>query len=211
MATENQLSLGSDEQKVSYGLGRQFGDHLASTHIEGIDLEAVIAGMEQAFMGQCSVISDESLEAAYQAIETKLKAAAKLRAGKALEQGQDFLARNARKNNVVSLPSGMQYEILEKGSGERPGPNARVRTHYHGTLIDGTVFDSSVERGQPAEFGVSQVIAGWTEALQLMPEGSRWRLFIPPELAYGEKGAGSDIPPNATLVFEVSLLEILPG
>ncbi len=209
MATENQLSLGSDEQKVSYGLGRQFGDHLMQTHIAGIDLEAVIAGMEQAFMGQSSVIPPDSLEAAYQAVETKLKAAAKARAGKALEDGESFLARNSRKNNIVSLDSGLQYEVLDKGTGELPGLDSRVRTHYHGTLLDGTVFDSSVERDEPAEFGVSQVIAGWTEALQLMPVGSRWRLYIPSGLAYGSQGAGADIPPNATLTFEVSLLEIL--
>jgi FKBP-type peptidyl-prolyl cis-trans isomerase FklB len=209
MATENQLSLGLDEQKVSYGLGRQFGDHLLQTRIKGIDLEAVIAGMEQAYMGQDSVISAETLEAAYQAIETKLKKAARDRACKAQEQGEEFLARNSRKNNVITLASGLQYEILEKGTGPQPGAHDRVRTHYHGALLDGTVFDSSVERRQPAEFAVNQVISGWSEALQLMPVGSRWKLYIPAELAYGEEGAGDDIPPNATLVFDVSLLDIL--
>jgi FKBP-type peptidyl-prolyl cis-trans isomerase FklB len=206
---ENQLSLGSDEQKVSYGLGRQFGDHLLQTHIEGIDLEAVIVGMEQAFLGQSSVVSAETLESAYQSIETKLKAAAKERATQALQQGEEFLARNSRKNNIVTLASGLQYEILEKGSGERPRLDSRVRTHYQGSLLDGTVFDSSIARGLPAEFSVNQVIAGWTEALQLMPTGSRWRLFVPSELAYGEQGAGADIPPHATLIFELSLLDII--
>lgn len=209
MATENQLSLGLDEQKVSYGLGRQFGDHLLQTHIKGIDLDAVIAGMEQAFMSQPSVISADTLEAAYQSIETKLKAAAKERACQARQQGEDFLAKNSRRNNVITLDSGLQYEILNKGSGETPAVDSRVRTHYHGTLLDGTVFDSSVERDEPAEFCVNQVIAGWTEALQLMPVGSRWRLFIPPELAYGTQGAGSCIPPHAALLFDVQLLEIL--
>ena len=209
MATENQLSLGSDEQKVSYGLGRQFGEHLLQTNIGGIDLEAVIAGMEQAYLGQASVIPPESLEAAYQAVEAKLKVAARERAGKVLQEGEQFLEKNRRRNNVVALPSGLQYEILTRGGGPRPGLHAQVRTHYHGTLLDGTVFDSSVERGEPAEFGVSQVIAGWTEALQAMPVGSRWRLFVPPHLAYGERGAGNHIPPNATLIFDVTLLDIV--
>lgn len=209
MATENQLSLGSDEQKVSYGLGRQFGEHLLQTQIQGLDLEAVIIGMEQAYMGQASVLAADMLEAAYQALETTLKAASKARADKAQEDGEAFLECNARKNNIVCLPSGLQYEVLDKGTGATPGADATVRTHYHGTLLDGTVFDSSVERDEAAEFGVSQVIAGWTEALQLMAVGSRWRLFIPPDLAYGSQGAGTDIPPNATLIFEVNLLEIL--
>ena len=209
MATENQLCLGSDEQKVSYGLGRQFGEHLLQTDIRGIDLEAVIAGLEQAYLGQPCVISADSLEAAYQAIETRLKVAAKERAGKVLQEGELFLERNSRRNNVVTLASGLQYEILDKGTGPRPGPDSQVLAHYHGTLLDGTVFDSSTDRGEPAEFAVSQVIAGWTEALQLMPRGSRWRLFIPSRLAYGERGAGAHIPPNATLIFEVTLLEIL--
>ncbi len=209
MATENQLSLCSDEQKVSYGLGRQFGDHLQQTRIKGIDLEAVIAGLEQAYLGQDTVLSVEALEAAYQSIETKLKAAAKYRAAKALEQGEEFLARNSRKNNVVTLASGLQYEILEKGTGPHPGPRSRVRTHYQGALLDGTVFDSSLARGEPAEFAVNQVIEGWSEALQLMPQGSRWKLYVPSQLAYGEQGAGTDIPAHATLVFEVTLLDIL--
>lgn len=209
MATENQLSLGLDEQKVSYGLGRQFGDHLLQTHIKGIDLEAVITGMEQAFMSQPSVISAETLESAYQSIETKLKAAAKERASQTRQQGEEFLAKNRRKNNIVTLESGLQYEILERGNGELPAIDSRVRTHYHGTLLDGTVFDSSVERNEPAEFSVNQVVAGWTEALQLMPVGSRWRLFIPPELAYGAQGAGACIAPHSALIFEVQLLAIL--
>lgn len=209
MATENQLSLGSDEQKVSYGLGRQFGDHLSRTHISGIDLEAVIAGMEQAFLGQPSVIPADALEAAYQAIESKLKMAARAQAGRALKEGEDFLAKNAKRNNVQSTESGLQYEIIEKGDGDKPSASSQVRTHYEGKLIDGSVFDSSIARGEPAVFGVNQVIAGWTEALQMMPVGSHWRLFIPSELAYGEQGAGSAVPANATLVFEVKLLEIV--
>ena len=209
MATENQLSLSSDEQKVSYGLGRQFGEHLVQTQITGIDLEAVIAGMEQAFMAQPSVLSSEDMEAAYQAVETKMKVIARERADQVLHEGEAFLDKNSRRNNVVTLSSGLQYEVLSKGSGVKPARGSRVRTHYHGTLLDGSVFDSSVERDEPAVFGLDQVIVGWSEALQLMPVGSRWRLFVPPHLAYGEQGAGTSIPPNATLIFEVTLLDIV--
>lgn len=209
MATENQLSLGSDEQKVSYGLGRQFGEHLSRTHITGIDLEAVIAGMEQAYLGEPSVLPADSLEGAYQAIESKLQMAAREQAGRAEKEGLVFLEKNAKRNNVQSTESGLQYEILEKGEGDKPVASSQVRTHYEGRLIDGTIFDSSFHRGEPAVFGVNQVIAGWTEALQMMPVGARWKLFIPAGLAYGEQGAGESVPPNAALIFEVQLLEII--
>ena len=122
--------------------------------------------------------------------------------------GEEFLRINKEKRGVVTLPSGLQYEVLKTGDGQKPGPNDKVRCHYHGTLIDGRVFDSSIERGQPAVFGVSQVIRGWTEALQLMNVGSKWRLFIPSEMAYGAHGAGEAIEPNMTLIFDVELLGI---
>lgn len=125
-----------------------------------------------------------------------------------LEAGQAFLAANGKKENVVSLPSGLQYEILTDGNGAKPKATDKVKCHYHGTLIDGTVFDSSVQRGQPAVFGVSQVIRGWVEALQLMSVGSKWRLFIPSNLAYGEQGAGNSIEPNSALIFDVELLGV---
>lgn len=128
---------------------------------------------------------------------------------KNLDAGRAFLEENAKKEQVVSLPSGLQYEVLVEGTGEKPKASDKVKCHYHGTLIDGTVFDSSVERGQPAVFGVNQVIKGWVEALQLMSVGSKWRLFIPSNLAYGEQGAGGSIEPNSTLVFDVELLEIV--
>jgi len=127
---------------------------------------------------------------------------------KKTEEGRVFLEENGKKTNVVTLPSGLQYEILQEGTGEKPKATDSVKCHYHGTLIDGTVFDSSVERGQPATFGVNQVIKGWVEALQLMPVGSKWRLYIPSELAYGKQGAGGVILPNSTLIFDVELLEI---
>ncbi len=123
--------------------------------------------------------------------------------------GEEFLNINKGRAGVVALPSGLQYQVLEMGEGDKPKATDKVKCHYHGTLINGTVFDSSVERGQPAVFGVNQVIAGWVEALQLMPVGSKWRLFIPSELAYGENGAGESIEPNSTLIFDVELLEIV--
>jgi FKBP-type peptidyl-prolyl cis-trans isomerase FklB len=122
--------------------------------------------------------------------------------------GEQFLAANAARPEVTTTASGLQYEVLESGSGARPGPRSMVVTHYHGTLVDGTVFDSSVKRGQPAMFGVHQVIPAWTEALQLMTVGSKWRIACPPDLAYGARGAGGVIGPNATLVFEIHLLDI---
>ena len=127
---------------------------------------------------------------------------------KNLEIGAAFLEENSKKENVVSLPSGLQYEIITEGSGAKPKATDSVKCHYHGTLLDGTVFDSSVQRGQPAVFGVNQVIKGWVEALQLMSVGSKWKLFIPSSLAYGSQGAGNSIEPNSTLIFEVELLGI---
>lgn len=123
--------------------------------------------------------------------------------------GEEFLNINKGRAGVVALPSGLQYQVLKMGEGDKPKATDKVKCHYHGTLINGTVFDSSVERGQPAVFGVNQVISGWVEALQLMPVGSKWRLFIPSELAYGENGAGELIEPNSTLIFDVELLEIV--
>lgn len=126
-----------------------------------------------------------------------------------LKAGEEFLAINKNRPGVVTLPSGLQYEILKEGNGSKPKATDQVKCHYHGTLIDGTVFDSSVERGQPATFGVNQVIPGWVEALQLMPVGSKWKLFIPSNLAYGKAGAGQSIEPNSTLIFEVEILDIV--
>lgn len=125
-----------------------------------------------------------------------------------MEQGQQFLAENGQRDEVFTLPSGLQYEILQEGTGEKPEGTSRVTVHYEGRLTDGKVFDSSYKRGEPATFGVRQVISGWTEALQLMPTGSKWRLFIPSELGYGARGAGGSIPPNAALIFDVELLSI---
>ena len=138
----------------------------------------------------------------FEELEQKMNAAS-------IEQGKAFLTENAKRANVVTLPSGLQYEVIKEGNGKLAKATDQVKCHYEGTLIDGTLFDSSVKRGQPAVFGVNQVIPGWVEALQLMPEGSKWKLYIPSELAYGAQGAGEMIPPHSTLVFEVELLEVL--
>ena len=124
------------------------------------------------------------------------------------QEGEAFLAQNKNREGVTTLPSGLQYMVLQEGNGASPGPTDKVTTHYHGTLIDGTVFDSSYERGQPATFPVNGVISGWTEALQRMQEGAKWRLFLPANLAYGAQGAGEDIGPNATLIFDVELISV---
>jgi FKBP-type peptidyl-prolyl cis-trans isomerase FklB len=126
-----------------------------------------------------------------------------------IEKGKAFLAENAKREGVVTLPSGLQYEVITEGTGIKPSANDQVKCHYEGTLIDGTLFDSSVKRGQPAVFGVSQVIKGWVEALQLMPEGSKWKLYIPSELGYGSQQAGEMIPPYSTLIFEVELIKVI--
>lgn len=126
-----------------------------------------------------------------------------------LKAGQDFLAANKSNEGVVELPSGLQYQVLEEGSGKKPSVNSTVKCHYHGTLIDGTIFDSSVQRGTPAKFPLNMVIKGWTEGLQLMPEGSKWRFFIPPYLGYGDRQVSPQIGPNSTLIFDVELIEVL--
>ena len=144
----------------------------------------------------------------WKAIQGRQKAKAAEQAGKRSVLAETFMTANAARDEVSTTASGLQYEVLESGSGESPNAKSTVVTHYHGTLVDGTVFDSSVQRGEPAEFGVHQVIPAWTEALQMMSVGDKWRIACPPELAYGEQGAGDAIPPNTALVFEIHLLEI---
>lgn len=197
------------EQQASYGVGRQLGDQLAANSFDGIDIPAVQAGLADAFAGKESLVAVETLQVAFSEISRRLQKAQEEAAAVASEEGLAFLAENAKRQDVFTTDSGLQYEIITEGKGEKPTLESTVRTHYHGTFIDGKVFDSSVTRGQPAEFPVSGVIAGWTEALQLMPVGSKWKLYVPHELAYGERGAGASIPPYSTLAFEVELLDIL--
>ncbi|MBS7325643.1 MAG: FKBP-type peptidyl-prolyl cis-trans isomerase [Thiopseudomonas sp.] len=202
------IELNTDESRVSYGIGRQMGEQLRQNPPPGTDIEAVAAGLRDAFAGAQSAVSQEALVASFAIVREQMEAAEAEKAKASAQAGKDFLLENAKKDGVVVLESGLQYEVLSAGEGEQPVRESTVRTHYHGTLIDGTVFDSSYERGQPAEFPVSGVIAGWTEALQLMGVGSKWRLYVPSELAYGGQAVGS-IPPHSTLVFDVELLAIL--
>lgn len=201
--------LTSNEAIVSYGIGRQMGDQLKGNRIEGLDIALVKAGLADAFAGTAAPVSEAQLQAAFQELQQKMQARAQQEAQVAAQAGIEFLEENAKKAGVQVTESGLQYEILVAGEGDKPSATATVRTHYHGTFIDGRVFDSSVERDQPAEFAVGGVIAGWTEALQMMPVGSKWRLAVPADLAYGAQGAGGSIPPHSTLVFEVELLAIL--
>lgn len=202
------IELNTDESRVSYGIGRQMGEQLRQNPPPGTDIDAVAAGLRDAFAGAQSAVSQEALVASFAIVREQMEAAEAEKAKASAQAGKDFLLENAKKDGVVVLESGLQYEVLSAGKGEQPVRESTVRTHYHGTLIDGTVFDSSYERGQPAEFPVSGVIAGWTEALQLMGVGSKWRLYVPSELAYGGQAVGS-IPPHSTLVFDVELLAIL--
>jgi FKBP-type peptidyl-prolyl cis-trans isomerase FklB len=202
------LNLSTDETRVSYGIGRQLGDQLRENPPPGISLDAVIAGIRDAFTGTASQVSPEDLNASFAVIRERMQAEAQRKAEAAAGEGKAFLAENAKREGVTTLASGLQYEVLTAGEGVKPTAEDQVRTHYHGTLIDGAVFDSSYQRGQPAEFPVGGVIAGWTEALQLMGVGSKWRLYVPSELAYGAQGVGS-IPPHSVLVFDVELLAVL--
>ena len=164
--------------------------------------------MKDALAGAKLKFTDEEAQAIMAEFQTRMQAAQTAKASAAAGAGKEFLEKNGKRDGVTTLPSGLQYEIMKKGDGAKPTTSDQVSVHYHGTLTDGSVFDSSVERGEPAEFGVTQVIKGWTEALQLMPVGSKWKLFIPANLAYGDSSPSPKIPGGSTLVFEVELLEI---
>ncbi|AQW69967.1 FKBP-type peptidyl-prolyl cis-trans isomerase [Pseudomonas putida] len=204
----SEINLSTDETRVSYGIGRQLGGQLRDNPPPGVSLDAIVAGLTDAFNGADSRVSEAELSASFQVIREVMQAQAAAKAEAAAAAGKQFLADNAKRDGIVTLDSGLQYEALSTGEGAKPSREDQVRVHYHGTLIDGTVFDSSYDRGQPAEFPVGGVIAGWTEALQLMSAGSKWRLYVPSELAYGAQGVGS-IPPHSVLVFDVELLDVL--
>ncbi|HGM5581874.1 TPA: FKBP-type peptidyl-prolyl cis-trans isomerase [Pseudomonas putida] len=204
----SELNLSTDESRVSYGIGRQLGGQLRDNPPPGVNLQAILAGLTDAFNGVDSRVSEADLSASFKVIREVMQAEAAAKAEAAAASGKEFLVENAKRDGITTLASGLQFEVLTAGSGAKPSREDNVRTHYHGTLIDGTVFDSSYERGQPAEFPVGGVIAGWTEALQLMNAGSKWRLYVPSELAYGAQGVGS-IPPHSVLVFDVELLDVL--
>ncbi|GAA3525856.1 FKBP-type peptidyl-prolyl cis-trans isomerase [Zobellella aerophila] len=195
------------EQQASYGIGRQIGDQLAQQSFEGLDIASVQQGLADSLNGIDFAVSREDINAAFQVIGQRMQEQQAAQSAKAQEEEAAFLSANGERAEVQQTASGLQYEILSEGTGAKPAATDTVRVHYHGTFIDGSVFDSSVLRGEPAQFPVNGVIKGWVEALQLMPAGSKWKLYVPYELAYGEQGAGS-IPPCSTLVFEVELLEI---
>jgi FKBP-type peptidyl-prolyl cis-trans isomerase FklB len=203
-----EVELATDEQKVSYGFGLQFGEQLRRNAFDGLDLDTVVAGIQHWYQHQQAALTDAELNPSYQAVKDRQKAKAAELDSKRQAVAEQFMKANAERDEVNTTDSGLQYEVLESGQGDSPGPRSMVVTHYHGTFVDGTVFDSSVERGQPAEFGVHEVIPGWTEALQMMSVGDKWRIACPPRLAYGEQGAGDSIPPNTALVFEIHLIEI---
>ncbi len=192
--------------KVSYALGLSIGNNFQNSGINNLVVEDFIDGLKAVLSGGKPAISYDEAKQVIDEFFVKLQKE-KLELNK--KAGEEFLNINRHKAGVVELPSGLQYEVLKKGEGKRPSATDKVKCHYHGTLINGTVFDSSIQRGEPAVFGVSQVIPGWVEALQLMEVGSKWRLFIPSDLAYGEHGAGNLIEPNSTLIFDVELLDIV--
>lgn len=191
--------------KLSYALGMSMASSLVNSGLKQIDVESFTQAFEATFGGAETQMNAQEANQHIQDFFSKRQAEM---LEKNLETGRKFLEENKKNENITTLPSGLQYEVLKAGSGPRPNASDKVKCHYHGTLINGTVFDSSVERGQPAVFGVNQVIKGWVEALQLMPVGSKWKLFVPSELAYGNQSAGNAIEPNSTLIFEVELLGI---
>jgi FKBP-type peptidyl-prolyl cis-trans isomerase FklB len=199
----------TDAEKASYGIGLQMGEQLKSNPFEGLNLNSVFEGMKDAYAGSAFQVEIPEIQAAFEKINEEIQARREEEAKVLSAEGIAFLEENAKRPEITVTESGLQYEVLATGEGEKPTAESTVRVDYHGTLINGTVFDSSYERGQPAEFPVGGVIKGWTEALQMMPVGTKWRIYVPHELAYGERGAGAAIAPYSTLVFDVELHAIL--
>ena len=199
----------SVETQASYGVGFQMGEQLKSNPFEGLTLEAVVEGLSDAFNGQAAQVDTDTLRNAFGEIHQRMQAAKAEQSKAVIEEGEAYLAKNAEREEVTVTESGLQYEIIEAGEGDKPAADSNVRVHYHGTLIDGSVFDSSYKRGQPAEFPVNGVIRGWTEALQLMKEGAKYEFYIPADLAYGQRGSGPKIGPGETLIFTVELLDVI--
>lgn len=203
------IKLDTNELKASYGIGLNLGQQLQQNPFEGMDVNAVTTGILDVFSNNVAKVSDQELEAAFKHIHELMQKEKEEQSKNASAEGEAFLAENSKREEVTVLDSGLQYEVITSGNGDKPIASSKVRTHYHGTFTNGKVFDSSYERGQPAEFPVGGVIKGWTEALQIMPVGSKWKLYIPYHLAYGERGSPGGIPPYATLIFDIELLDII--
>lgn len=193
-------ALKNQKEKVSYIIGMDIGSNLKRQSVD-VDPNSLARGIQDALSGAKPLLSKEEIQATMAAFQKEI-------AEKQKQRGEAFLSENKKKEGVKTLPSGLQYKVIKAGTGKKPKLNDAVTVNYRGTLIDGTEFDSSFRRGQPANFPVSGVIPGWTEAMQLMTEGAKWQLFIPPNLAYGERGAGGLIGPNATLIFEIELISV---
>ena len=199
--------------KVSYALGIGIGHQLANMGGQELNIDDFAQAVKDVLgskelkikSSEAQMIVQEFFAAQEQKINKQREEAGKM----AKEAGEKYLAENAKKDGIITLPSGLQYQVLKEGNGKKPSAKDSVKCHYEGFLIDGTVFDSSVQRGEPAVFGLQQVIAGWTEGLQLMQEGAKYRFFIPYRLAYGEGGAGGSIPPYAALIFDVELIQVM--
>ena len=208
---EENLLLKKQKDKVSYIIGMEIGKNFKKQSID-IDPDILVKGIKDAISDGKPLLTEQEVQETMITFQKEMMAKqeelAKKLGEKNKKEGEAFLAENKKKEGVKTLPSGLQYKVIKAGTGEKPKLTDTVMTQYRGTLIDGTEFDSSYRRGQPVSFPVTGVIPGWTEALQLMEEGAKWQLFIPPNLAYGERGAGRDIGPNATLIFEIELVSI---
>jgi FKBP-type peptidyl-prolyl cis-trans isomerase FklB len=209
-----ELKLDTPKNRISYTIGANIAKDFKSQKID-VEPDVLLMGLKDSLAGKELRLTDEEMATEIQnfqkEMQAKMVAEMEVLAAKNKAEGEAFLAENAKKEGVVVTPSGLQYKIIDAGDGASPGPNDMATVHYRGTLIDGTQFDSSYDRGQPATFPVGGVIAGWTEALQLMKPGAKWQIVIPSDLAYGERGAGQDIGPNSTLVFDVELVSVEKG
>lgn len=192
--------------KFSYGLGMGIGQNLLSMGVKDMSIEDFVKGISDVLSGNKTELTHSE---AQKVVNEHFQKLAEEAYAVNRNAGEKFLAENAKKESITTLPSGLQYEVIKEGNGKKPSATDRVQCHYEGTLIDGTIFDSSIKRGEPAVFGVNQVIRGWVEALQLMQEGAKWRLYIPYDMAYGEHGAGEMIPPYSALIFDVELIKVL--
>ena len=207
VSAQEKTDLKNQKEKISYIIGMDIGNNLKKQFVD-IDPNILAKGIKDALTGGKPLLTEQEIHETLAAFQKEMVVKQEEVAKKNKKEGETFLAENKKKEGVKTLPSGLQYKVIKAGIGKKPKLTDTVTTHYRGTLIDGTEFDSSYKRGQPATFQVSGVISGWTEALQLMEEGARWQLFIPPNLAYGERGAGGVIGPGATLIFEIELISI---